>query len=108
MIPRREENEEGGPCFTALAAFASLDSSITASSEAEGMISCGGVSSTVVAILFYFLGGKKIEMYLAGGRYVIHVIYSAIRHVTFQWPPRDWIVGRMDPEPSEVEYRNGD
>jgi len=62
MILRQEENEDGGPCLTALAAFSSLDSSMMASSEEEGAISCGGVYSTVGAILFYFLGGKKIVM----------------------------------------------
>ena len=58
MVTRREENMGGGLCLTALTDFASSDSSMTASSEAEGTISCGG--STVVAILVfrYFLGGR--------------------------------------------------
>jgi len=83
---------------------------MTASSEAEGTISCGGASSTVVAILFYqlfFFGRKRSRC--AGGRYGIHVInWSAIRHVILQLPLRDWVVGRMDPELSEVDNRSGD
>lgn len=63
MILLQEENEDGGPCLTALAAFSSLDSFMIASSEVEGAISCGGVYSAVGGILFYFLGGKKIVMY---------------------------------------------
>ena len=74
MILRQKEKQGGGPCLTALAAFASSDSSMVASSEAEGTISCGG--STVVAILFFiiFSREKKIELSGTGGGYVIHVI----------------------------------
>jgi hypothetical protein len=74
-IPRRKENKEGGPCLTALAAFASSDLSMTVSSEVEGAISCGGAStsSTIVAISFYFLCGKEIEN-VPRGCYGIHVI----------------------------------
>lgn len=77
---------------------------MTASSE---VIPCGGASSTVFAILFYFLGGKKIEVHR---RMLCHPrdLWSEIRHVISQWPLHDWTVGRMDPELSEVDYRNGD
>ena len=53
------EEEDNRPCLTALAAFASSDSSMTASSEAEGRASRCGASSTVVAIFIYFIGWKK-------------------------------------------------
>lgn len=69
MVPYGEVNEGCKPCFTALAVFASSDSSMTASSETEGTISCGRASSTVVAILFYFF-----EIEVPGECYVIHVI----------------------------------
>ena len=71
MIPLEEESEDGGPCLTALAAFVSSDSSMTASSEAEGTI-CGGTSLTVVAILFYLLDGKKIKVLASGRRKLCH------------------------------------
>jgi hypothetical protein len=65
MVLRREENVGGGPCLTALTDFASSDSSMTASSGAEGTISCG--ESTVVAILFFksFFGGERSGWYQA-------------------------------------------
>jgi len=78
MTPRRKGNEGGRPCLTALTAFASSDLSMTASSETEGTISCGGASLTVVAILFYqlFFWSEEIEM----------------RRRTL-WHPRDQLVG---------------
>ena len=97
MTPRGEGSEDDGPWVTALAAFASSDSSMTASSEAEGTVSSGRAPSAVVAILFYFLTEKRSKG--TGGGYVIHVIcLSVIRHVTPQWPECDWPVGRMVPE----------
>ena len=55
----RGEEEDDGPCLTALTAFASSDSSMTASSEAEGTDSRARASSTVVAIYFIFIWWKK-------------------------------------------------
>jgi hypothetical protein len=101
IVPHGEVNEGDKPCFTALAVFASSDSSMTASSETEGTISCGRASSTVVAILFYFF-----EIEVSGECYVIHVIPSGDKARGFQWLSCDWAFGRMDPELSEVDYRN--
>jgi len=68
-IPGEEENRDDGLCLTALAAFASSDSSMTASSEADGTMSC----LTVVSILFLFFWRERLEEMLCHPRDLLFI-----------------------------------